>query len=211
MLFPTFTFILFFLPLNFNAPYRAENIADFWRKWHITLGRFLMQALYIPLGGNRCSKLRICLNLWIVFLVSGIWHGAGWMFILWGIMHGTALCIHRIWSKYAKLKMPRLLAQILTFLFVALAWVPFRATSGKITGQIYKAVFMPESFKFAMPSLFEISLFMIGFIIICFMPTSAELGKKFRPTWYNAVLTIVLTVVSMFLFVKVSPFIYFNF
>ncbi len=199
------------LPQNFNAPYRSLSITDFWRRWHITLGRFLMHGIYIPLGGNRHGSFRTCCNLWIVFLVSGIWHGAGWMFVLWGVMHGAALSLHRVWSKFGKWQMPAIPAQILTFLFVALAWVPFRAECTQTTMKIYRAIFMPQSFAFRMPDMFQMILFGIAFILILFFPTAYDMGKKFRPTWINALVTIALFVASMFLFVKVSPFIYFNF
>ena len=133
------------------------------------------------------------------------------MFVLWGVMHGTMLSIHRVWSKYAKLKMPLVPAQIITFLFVVLAWVPFRAETTELTMKIYRGLFVPVSFKFNMPALFDIMLFVAGFVIILFMPTTNDLCKKFKPTWCSLLFAVGLTVVSMFLFVKVSPFIYFNF
>ncbi len=199
------------LPQNFNAPYRSLNITDFWRRWHITLGRFLMNGVYIPLGGNRCGHFRTCCNLWIVFLISGIWHGAGWMFVLWGVLHGAALTIHRIWTKCTNWKLPAIPAQIITFLFVALAWVPFRAESTAITKKVYSAVFMPRSWTFRLPDIFDCILFLVGFFIIIFLPTATDMNRKFRPTWCNLILTVALIIASMFLFVKVSPFIYFNF
>lgn len=86
------------LPINFNSPYKALNITDFWRRWHITLGRFLKEYVYIPLGGNRFGKLLTLRNLFIVAFLSGIWHGAGWGFVVWGILHAFAMCIHRIYT-----------------------------------------------------------------------------------------------------------------
>lgn len=83
------------LPINFNSPYKALDIQDFWRRWHITLSRFLRDYIYIPLGGNRNSELRTYSNLFTVFLVGGLWHGASWMFIIWGALHGVAIVIHR--------------------------------------------------------------------------------------------------------------------
>ncbi|MCW1729763.1 hypothetical protein OLX76_08915 [Campylobacter jejuni] len=90
------------LPVNFNSPYKALNIADFWRKWHITLGRFLKDYLYIPLGGNRFGKFINLRNLFIVAFLSGVWHGAGWGFVIWGILHAIAMISHRIYSFWAK-------------------------------------------------------------------------------------------------------------
>ena len=124
------------LPFNFNSPYRAVNIADFWRRWHITLSSFLRDYLYIPLGGNRKGPSRTWVNLFIVMLLGGIWHGAGWTFVLWGALHGAFLLIHRAWSGLARPAMPAAPALqplgaaagwALTMLSVAAAWVVFRA------------------------------------------------------------------------------------
>ncbi len=115
------------LPLNFNSPYQALSIQDFWRRWHMTLSRWLRDYLYIPLGGNRGSSTRTMGNLFLTFLLGGIWHGAGITFILWGALHGMALVLHRIWSQILHAKMPKLLAWILTFAFISLAWIPFRS------------------------------------------------------------------------------------
>ena len=86
------------LPLNFNSPYKSRNIAEFWRRWHITLGRFLKECLYIPLGGNRVGKVLNLRNLFIVAFLSGIWHGAGWGFVIWGVLHGVAMLAHRVYG-----------------------------------------------------------------------------------------------------------------
>lgn len=114
------------LPINFNSPYKALNIQDFWRRWHITLSRFLRNYIYIPLGGNRNGETITYANLLITFLLGGLWHGANWMFIIWGLLHGLALIIHRIWSKL-KFSMPRFFAWFLTFNFINITWVFFRA------------------------------------------------------------------------------------
>lgn len=115
------------LPLNFLSPYKSLDIQDFWRRWHITLGRFLRDYVYIPLGGNRAGEARVLGNLIVTFTLGGLWHGASWMFVIWGLMHGVALAAHRVWRS-AGLRMPRPLAWLVTFLFVNLAWVFFRAT-----------------------------------------------------------------------------------
>ena len=116
----------FRLPANFNSPYRATSIQDFWLRWHITLGRFLREYVYIPLGGNRNGLVATCRNLFVTFLLGGLWHGAGWTFIAWGAAHGAAMVIHRLWHR-AGLVMPTLLAWAVTLLFVHLCWVLFRA------------------------------------------------------------------------------------
>jgi len=114
------------LPINFNSPYKALDIQDFWRRWHITLSRFLKDYIYIPLGGNRKGSLRTYTNLLATFILGGIWHGAGWTFVFWGFLHGMALVIHRFW-KYLGFTMPKVLAWFITFNFVNVAWVFFRA------------------------------------------------------------------------------------
>ncbi len=114
------------LPLNFNSPYKSLDIQDFWRRWHMTLSRWLRDYLYIPLGGNRRGPSRTYVNIFLTFLLGGLWHGAGWTFIIWGAMHGMALVIHRRWST-AGYSMAAVPAWILTFIFVNFAWVMFRA------------------------------------------------------------------------------------
>lgn len=122
-----------FLPLNFNSPYKAVSIVDFWRRWHMTLSQFLRDYLYIPLGGNRRGRVLRYVNLMITMLLGGLWHGAAWTFVAWGALHGVYLCINHAWSNYGPEAPPRLarLADIagliLTFLAVVIAWVFFRA------------------------------------------------------------------------------------
>jgi len=115
------------LPFNFNSPYKALDIQDFWRRWHMTLSRFLRDYIYIPLGGNRKGSVRTYTNLLITFLLGGIWHGAGWTFVFWGLLHGLALVLHRFW-KIAGFSMPKVWAWLVTFLFINFSWVFFRAT-----------------------------------------------------------------------------------
>jgi D-alanyl-lipoteichoic acid acyltransferase DltB (MBOAT superfamily) len=115
------------LPVNFNSPYKATNIAEFWRRWHITLSRFLRDYLYIPLGGNRRGQGRAAVAAVTVMLLGGLWHGAGWTFVIWGAMHGVYLATHRAWS--LRFTMPRSLGLAITFVAVLFAWVMFRASS----------------------------------------------------------------------------------
>ena len=114
------------LPINFNSPYKALDIQDFWRRWHITLSNFLRDYIYIPLGGNRHAAYHTYLNIFITFVLGGLWHGATWMFVIWGGMHGCALVIHRLWKGFRH-PLPPGLAWLLTFTFVNVAWVFFRA------------------------------------------------------------------------------------
>ena len=132
------------LPVNFNSPYKALNIQDFWRRWHITLSRWLRDYIYIPLGGNKNGSLNTYFNLFITFLIGGIWHGANWTFIIWGAMHGAALLVHRVWQNY-NFKIPILLAWFFTFLFVNAAWVMFRASDLDSALYVLKIMFFnPE-------------------------------------------------------------------
>ncbi len=114
------------LPFNFFSPYKAVNIQDFWRRWHITLSRWLKEYIYIPLGGNKKGDNRTLFNLFLTFLIGGIWHGAAWTFVLWGALHGLAILAHRLWTK-AGYKIPLIPAVIVTFLFVNFTWIFFRA------------------------------------------------------------------------------------
>jgi len=124
-----------FLPLNFNSPYKAVSIIDFWRRWHMTLSQFLRDYLYIPLGGNRHGTLLRYTNLMITMLLGGLWHGAAWTFVVWGALHGAYLCVNHAWVKYGppipeRLQSPAgIVASVLTFLAVVVAWVFFRADS----------------------------------------------------------------------------------
>ncbi len=109
------------IPINFNSPYKALDIQDFWRRWHITLSRFLRDYIYIPLGGNRVREGRILSNLMITFLIGGIWHGAGWTFVFWGFLHGLATVVHRLWKK-AQYQTPQSRCVVFSHHFVNMAW-----------------------------------------------------------------------------------------
>ena len=135
-------------PLNFLSPYKATSLADFWRRWHITLSRFLRDYLYIPLGGNRHGRFRRYLNLFITMLLGGIWHGAGWNFLVWGCLHGAGLSINQAWRDVAGrrgIRLPAFIGQALTLLLVVLAWVPFRADTLSIAAHIWSAMLAPAA------------------------------------------------------------------
>ena len=116
------------LPINFDSPYKAESISDFWHRWHITLSNFLRDYLYIPLGGSRKGELCRYGNLIITMLLGGLWHGAGWQFILWGGLHGIYLSINHWWRKLKK-SLPSSLAWVITFIAIIYSWVVFRAVT----------------------------------------------------------------------------------
>ncbi len=117
----------FRLPVNFDAPYKASSIADFWRRWHMTLSRFLRDYLYIPLGGSRYGMTTQVAALLATMALGGLWHGAGWTFIVWGALHGIALSVRVLWRAAAAPAVPAVAGWALTFLFVSVTWVFFRA------------------------------------------------------------------------------------
>jgi len=127
------------LPVNFDAPYRAVSIRDFWRRWHMTLSRFLRDYLYIPLGGSHCGPARQAANVIVTMLLGGLWHGAAWTFVVWGGLHGAALALSHLWEK-AGLRMPAFLGWLLTLLFVMACWVLFRAPDFATAGDILAAM-----------------------------------------------------------------------
>jgi alginate O-acetyltransferase complex protein AlgI len=137
------------LPMNFHSPYKARNIAEFWRRWHMTLSRFLRDYLYIPLGGNRKGALRRQVNLFITMLLGGLWHGAGWTFVVWGALHGALLVLHQAWRGAIRgaSPLPAALRAItaagawaLTFLAVVIGWVVFRAADLDAAGSMLRAM-----------------------------------------------------------------------
>ena len=133
----------FRFPENFNRPYTALSVTDFWRRWHISLSSWMKQYLYIPLGGNRASPARTYVNLWIVFVVSGIWHGANWTFVAWGAYYGTFLCIERalLSSRLGTIAVPTAVRWLFTMLIVMVGWVLFRSPTIGHAGQYLAAMF----------------------------------------------------------------------
>lgn len=126
---------------NFRFPYSASSIGDFWRRWHISLGTFMMEYLYVPLGGNRGSTRRTLRNLWLVFLASGFWHGANWTFVLWGAWHGALISMEKLAGRDRLMRIPRPLAVGGTFLMVALGWVLFRSPTPHHASRFYRVLF----------------------------------------------------------------------
>ncbi|WP_269523944.1 MBOAT family O-acyltransferase [Coraliomargarita parva] len=146
------------LPQNFNSPYKALNIQDFWHRWHMTLSRWLRDYIYIPIGGNRCAEPRVMINLFTTFCIGGLWHGASWTFVIWGALHGGACMLHRLWMKLG-LKIPKLMAWALTFLFINLTWVFFRADSLEQAWSVIKAMsFFDEEFMAHLKNLSDYRL-----------------------------------------------------
>lgn len=149
------------LPLNFNSPYKSLDIQDFWRRWHITLGRFLRDYVYIPLGGSKTTDIRTYTNLFITFLIGGFWHGASWMFVIWGAMHGAALVVHRIWKSLGG-NLPTFLAWLLTFSFINISWVFFRAEDVQSATAIISSMFGGGQINYALAGLSTQQLSWLG-------------------------------------------------
>lgn len=220
------------LPKNFFSPYKALDIQDFWRRWHITLNTFLTQYIYIPLGGSRKGKARTYINILIIFFISGFWHGAGWTFIVWGMMHGIASVIARAWKK-AGHSLNRWAAWLVTFNFVNISWVFFRAPDFETALMVLKSmigfngIYLPKEviealhiplgspvlFNFNLGSPFlEVLLYIIGgFLIAVFAKNSIEWRDEFEPKKTFALYASVLFLYSVMQLQQVSAFLYFNF
>lgn len=131
----------FRFPENFNNPYISQSITEFWRRWHMTLGRFMRDYLYIPLGGNKVRPFRLYVNLWLVFLISGLWHGAAWNFVVWGAFHGLFLILDRLFLLKVLEKIGKIPAMAFTFFITLIGWVLFRADTLSHAGSYLKAMF----------------------------------------------------------------------
>ncbi|MCB0323625.1 MAG: MBOAT family protein, partial [Bdellovibrionales bacterium] len=137
---------------NFNLPYISRNVTEFWRRWHISLSNWMKEYLYIPLGGNRVSPLRTYINLWTVFFLSGLWHGANWTFIVWGLLHGLYLVCDRLfWVKLSG-RLPKAFNIIWTFLLVTVAWVFFRAPNIDVALLTLREMFSVSDISFTLPN-----------------------------------------------------------
>ncbi len=134
------------LPHNFRAPYRAVSIGDFWKRWHISLTDFLRKYIYFPMGGSRRGKARTYLNIMIIFLISGFWHGADWTFILWGFLHGVLSCADRMIGKSYE-KLPKVLRWLITMMLVTVLWMLFRSESLTQFAQLMKQLVKPGNFR----------------------------------------------------------------
>jgi alginate O-acetyltransferase complex protein AlgI len=222
------------LPVNFNSPYKARDIQDFWRRWHITLSRFLRDYIYIPLGGNRKGALSTYNNILVTFILGGLWNGAGWTFVFWGFLHGAAVVVHRAWKQLG-FSMPGCLAWFITFNFVNVTWVFFRANEWKDAIKVLRGMAgaagislyykLEDSLAFlrdynlSFGDVFaniEGSNRTVTWLIVClllvFIPANSnELKNRLALTNLNVLFTVVLFVVSIFSMTRLSEFLYFNF
>lgn len=199
------------LPFNFNAPYRAVSVRDFWRRWHMTLSRFLRDYLYIPLGGNRCPPVRQTLNVMVTMALAGVWHGAGWTFVLWGGLHGAALAVAHAWERAGR-SMHRLAGQALTLLFVLLTWVVFRADSLPAAGRMLAGMAGAHGMGPA-PARHPLVLALAAVVALVGPASQQVVLEHIRPTPWLAVGVGMAFVLLVFLIGgrPPEPFIYFQF
>jgi alginate O-acetyltransferase complex protein AlgI len=225
------------LPENFNSPYKATSIVDFWRRWHITLSNFLRDYLYIPLGGNRKGEARRYANLLLTMLLGGLWHGAGWTFVLWGGLHGVYLSINHWWRKQTIL-MPKLLAWMITFLAVVASWVLFRAHNihdgmeilqtmagikgivlpgepqGKLSWLIQFGVQLKgwQELTYLPLGSKESLLILAGLTLgVALLPNTQQILQRFKPTLWWAVCLGAMAAFCLLSLNRVSEFLYFQF
>lgn len=223
------------LPINFNSPYKAISIQDFWRRWHITLSRFLRDYIYIPLGGNRNGEFHTYNNLFVVFLIGGLWHGASWMFVAWGALHGVAIIIHRVWNQMG-IKMNTIIAWFITFNFINITWIFFRAKEWDDATKVLSGMFglngivlseKYEKYLSFLHSFKQVTFgnitqhvgddsiiliwLIIGFILILFFKNSNQKLENFKFNYITILLSIALFIGSILSLNKVSEFLYFNF
>lgn len=224
------------LPQNFNSPYKATSIRDFWDRWHMTLTRFLRTYVYFPLGGSRKGKMRTYRNVMVVYLVSGIWHGANWTFIVWGLLHGLFSCLNRAFQKiWDRIFVG--IRWILTFFTVNLLWVIFRADSLTDAWTFLRKIFSPEGGGIsrtlsecfvikeldmvfsALPgvgclftqntAVYPLLMTCAATLLVLFCKNSKEL--QFKPNFVNGFVTCVLLVWSVCSLTGISTFLYFGF
>lgn len=228
----------FSLPANFNSPYRSTGIVDFWHRWHITLGSWLRDFLYIPLGGNRGGKIKQYRNLFFTMLVAGIWHGAGWTFMIWGALHGIMLGINHFFRALIMgksfetflAKVPfRLFFAVITFLCINFSWVVFRAINVESAWNIYVAMFMafiePSTQLQLLNNYFNgwipFTLLLVSGLIVWFFPNSQAMingygdGTMPRFHWTPsrkwAIVLAILVVVALVMASRKATFLYFQF
>ena len=177
------------LPINFNSPYKSVNIIEFWRRWHMTLSRFLRDYLYIPLGGNRKGTVRRYINLIITMTLGGLWHGAGWTFVMWGALHGLYLIVNNLWHSFRLLLghdlsksslIGRLLGGFITFIAVVFAWVFFRADNLQAGLSITQSMLGLNGFGFS--GRFQLSMIAKLLAIAWLLPNTQQFMSKHEPT-----------------------------
>ncbi len=203
------------IAINFDSPYKAVSIQDFWRRWHITLSTFLRNYIYIPLGGNRGGEFGTIVNLFLTFLIGGIWHGAAWTFIIWGAMHGFATGVHRVWTKSGK-SMPDWAGMLVTLLYVNFAWVFFRAKTFGDAMHVVKGMLGFKGFSFSSSSvltdIYLVPMLGIGLVLL-FLPNPPQLAEKFTTNAKHIAYIVILAVIGLLFMnsITANDFLYFDF
>ena len=212
----------FRFPENFNDPYTSRSVTEFWKRWHMTLGNFIMNYLYIPLGGNRKGKGRMYLNLWLCFLLSGLWHGASWNFVLWGAFHGLFICADKLFLKNTLKKIGTIPSVIITFFLVAMGWVLFRVDTASDAGAYYQALFaFKDGMTVAGDSQFWcVFALAVVFSFLTLIPLGQRLQDRIFADSYSKPLSWTMFAITLVLFIlsagslcvsDFNPFIYFRF
>ncbi len=213
----------FKFPENFNNPYTSRSITEFWRRWHMTLGAFIMNYLYIPLGGNRRGKGRMYLNLWLCFLLSGLWHGASWNFVVWGALHGLFICADKLFLGKVMKRIGTVPSVILTFLTVNIIWVFFRIEDLGVAWSFVTRMFAFDFSGFAFAGNAMVYTVMVVAALFSFL-TLTGWGKRLEQkvyytdysdkqhvwVWIVVILAFVFCVAALNA-TSFSPFIYFRF
>lgn len=204
---------------NFDLPYVSRNVTEFWRRWHISLSTWLKSYLYIPLGGNRRGSVRTYVNLMLTMALGGLWHGAGLNFVLWGVLHGAALCVHKLWQRRFPANRGSAPANVFctlaTFLFVCLCWIPFRAASFGATLQILGRLF---AWSAGVRQIYVWSLVAAGAALAATAYCRLRQGGRsdlpvFDPTTFRGAfgLTMLAGLTLILMYTGSNPFIYFQF
>ncbi len=214
----------FRLPLNFNSPYKAVNPSDFWRRWHISLSRWLKDYLYIPLGGNRKGWFRTGINLMVTMLLGGLWHGAATRFVVWGGLHGAALVVEKLWHRLfrgvrRKRKGARIAGIVLTFNFVSFAWIFFRAGSMEQASMMLHQIvssFTPGHYGTVLLSYLPVVILIVAGYIIHYLPVTVKESYRGLFIQLPVAVQLIITVAVVLALQKigaevVQPFIYFRF
>lgn len=211
----------FWLPDNFRFPYRALSLTDFWRRWHISLSTWFRDYLYIPLGGNRKGTLRMYANNFITMLVAGLWHGASWMFVIWGALHGFGLCVHKFFSRQLRITIPstlwgNTLSWLITYVYVCFAWSFFRSQSLTQLGTMYDKIIADFSWAYLSPFVYARPLWtvcLLGAMLTYLIPerTYTRLQLRFITLPWLAKFLLFIVCVQLAIEVAqedVQPFIY---
>jgi D-alanyl-lipoteichoic acid acyltransferase DltB (MBOAT superfamily) len=205
----------FDLMTNFNKPYFARSVEEFWKRWHISLSTWFRDYLYIPLGGNRHGVLRRYINLTIIFLVSGIWHGAGWNFMLWGALHAAFVGIELVYrSRFGKARIPDFVKMVLTFFVVSIAWIFFRTPSTEQSFGIIQLLFGGADFGVISSSAMNSAEIILSvlLILVLLIIEKMDLRLRLNSTWSFATMSsVVIFVIYLLGVFNQEQFIYFQF